>query len=89
MQVALEVPCVPWPAYKHIHVINKILFFKKRVGFKPMALSSQGKERILSKMKLRKVRGEILLCIMAFAKDQLHLASFGVCVENSWATGET
>lgn len=54
-----------------------------------MALSSQGKERILSKMKLRKVRGEIPLCIMAFAKDQLHLASFGVCVENSWATGET
>lgn len=54
-----------------------------------MALSSQGKERILSKMKLRKVGGEIPLCIMAFVKEELHLASFGVCAENPLARGET
>lgn len=40
-----------------------------------MALSSQGKERILSKMKLREVGGEIPLCIMAFVKEELVLGS--------------
>lgn len=54
-----------------------------------MALSSQGKERILSKMKLRKVGGEIPLCLMAFEKEGLHLAGFGVCAENPLARGET
>lgn len=72
----------PW---KREEVLKK----KKRVGFKPMALSSQGKERILSKMKLRKVGGEIPLCLMAFEKEGLHLAGFGVCAENPLARGET
>lgn len=44
-----------------------------------MALSSQGKERILSKMKLRKVERNPIV----------HLASLEVCAENSLATGET